>query len=204
MPSKLSQEDQQVVNLIKNPKTGNEGITELFKREVIKNTFYKMVHTYKIPKQDVEDIEQDTFLIVFRNIKLERFRGDSKLNTYVIGIAKNLVFSWLRNQKDYVDVDSLEEFLKDRPQNMPSAAIEEIQSINQYKEAMQFVFGQLTSRCQKILKLKKLGYPYEDIASELGLKGTNTVKSTVYRCMKELTKIIESSPHIVQILKSRS
>lgn len=45
-------------------------------------------------QEDVEDISQEVFLKVFR--KLKRFRGDSKLSTWIAKIAYNTSISHIR------------------------------------------------------------------------------------------------------------
>ncbi len=48
-------------------------------------------------QEDVEDICQDVFIKVFR--KLKRFRGDSRLSTWIATIAYNTSISYIRKQK---------------------------------------------------------------------------------------------------------
>jgi len=46
---------------------------------------------------DVDDVLQNTFVKALRN--LDRFRGDSKLSTWLYRIATNEALSWLRSRK---------------------------------------------------------------------------------------------------------
>lgn len=46
---------------------------------------------------DVDDVLQNTLVKVFRN--LDKFRGDSKLTTWLYRIATNEALSWLRSSK---------------------------------------------------------------------------------------------------------
>ncbi len=46
---------------------------------------------------DVDDVLQNTLVKAFRNI--DRFRGDSKLTTWLYRIATNEALSWLRSNK---------------------------------------------------------------------------------------------------------
>jgi len=46
---------------------------------------------------DVDDVLQNTFIKVHRNVA--RFRGDSKLSTWLYRIATNEALTWLRSQK---------------------------------------------------------------------------------------------------------
>jgi RNA polymerase sigma-70 factor, ECF subfamily len=49
-------------------------------------------------QEDMEDICQEVFIKVFR--KLKRFRGDSKLSTWIAAIAYNTTISHLRKRKN--------------------------------------------------------------------------------------------------------
>jgi RNA polymerase sigma-70 factor (ECF subfamily) len=46
---------------------------------------------------DVDDVLQNTLVKTFRN--LDRFRGDSKLSTWLFRIATNEALTWLRSKK---------------------------------------------------------------------------------------------------------
>lgn len=46
---------------------------------------------------DVDDVLQNVFVKVFRN--LDRFRGESKLSTWLYRIATNEALTWLRSQQ---------------------------------------------------------------------------------------------------------
>jgi len=65
------------------------------------NAYGPMLHRHLLrmlqSSADVDDVLQNTFVKVFRN--LDRFRGDSKLSTWLYRIATNEALSWLRSQQ---------------------------------------------------------------------------------------------------------
>lgn len=73
--------------------------------------FHRLVRNFvwKTVSQDatlIEEVVQDTFLEVWK--RPERFRGDSKFKTWLLGIARHKALDYVRKQKH--DHDPLEEF----------------------------------------------------------------------------------------------
>jgi RNA polymerase sigma-70 factor, ECF subfamily len=66
----------------------------LFRREYprVNATVYRLVGSAR----DADDLVQETFIAVFRG--LSRFRGDSKLATWIDRIAVRVVFHYIRNR----------------------------------------------------------------------------------------------------------
>jgi RNA polymerase sigma-70 factor (ECF subfamily) len=73
----------------------------LFRREYarVNATVYRIVGS----PRDADDLVQETFIAVFRG--LGRFRGDSKLSTWIDRIAVRVVFHHLRGKKSTVPLD---------------------------------------------------------------------------------------------------
>lgn len=73
----------------------------LFRREYarVNATVYRIVGS----PRDADDLVQETFIAVFRG--LPRFRGDSKLSTWIDRIAVRVVFHHLRGRKTTVPLD---------------------------------------------------------------------------------------------------
>lgn len=73
----------------------------LFRREFarVNATVYRIVGS----PRDADDLVQETFIAVFRG--LARFRGDSKLSTWIDRIAVRVVFHHLRGRKHNVPLD---------------------------------------------------------------------------------------------------
>ena len=67
----------------------------LFRREYarVNATVYRLVGSAR----DADDLVQETFIAVFRG--LTRFRGDSKLSTWIDRIAVRVVFHRIRNKR---------------------------------------------------------------------------------------------------------
>ena len=53
--------------------------------------------------QDSEDISQETFIKIWKNIK--RYDQNQEFKTWLLAIAKNTAIDWLRKRKDFVFSD---------------------------------------------------------------------------------------------------
>jgi RNA polymerase sigma-70 factor (ECF subfamily) len=62
-------------------------------QKLVVNTCFGMVHN----REDAEDIAQDVFIEVFRNI--DKFRADAKLSTWLYRIAVNRSLNHIRDNK---------------------------------------------------------------------------------------------------------
>lgn len=77
----------------------------LFRREYprVNATVYRIVGS----PRDADDLVQETFIAAFRG--LARFRGDSKLSTWLDRIAVRVVFHHLRGRRSHVPLDVIGE-----------------------------------------------------------------------------------------------
>jgi len=82
-----------------------DAATELFEEHL--DALYEFVH-YRLghDRAAVEDVVQDTFLIALQ--KLDGFRGESTLHTWLCGIARNLIRSSRRKKRPLPLADVLE------------------------------------------------------------------------------------------------
>ena len=77
----------------RNLKKAFEGIVDCFSERLYWH-IRRMVHVH----EDADDILQETFVKIWKN--LEKFRGDSKLYTWLYRIATNEALSHLRSRKN--------------------------------------------------------------------------------------------------------
>ena len=84
------------LDLINRLKQGDEPafriLVEDYRKQVV-NTCFGLLHNY----DDAEDVAQDVFIEAFRSI--HKFRGDSKIETWLYRIAINRSLNHIRNNK---------------------------------------------------------------------------------------------------------
>jgi len=74
------------------------GDTQLFHDLIrpVERAVYGMLFMLLRSETDAEDVAQETFIKIYRN--LHNFRGDAKFSTWVLSIARNEGLGWLRKR----------------------------------------------------------------------------------------------------------
>lgn len=177
-PSTPSPEEQQ---LIKSAKLGSleafEQILFLYEKRIF-NYVYRLIGQ----KQDAEDLTQDTFIKLYKNI----IHADESrsFKSWVYKIATNTVYDWLRKKRGYK-----ESLIIDDPEN----SFETIEDDDPYyrlesKTDLETAMARLKPIHRTVLLLfYQQELSYEEIAHNLAIP-VNTVKTHLYRAKNCLKK----------------
>lgn len=92
---KLSWTDEEIIEKIQDEKTVNYGFNLLMDK--YQEKVYWVIRRMVIEHEAADDVAQETFVKVWRNI--ESFKGDSKLYTWIYRIATNEALNHLRKKK---------------------------------------------------------------------------------------------------------
>ena len=97
-------EDDQILDLLGTPATYERGFRLLMAK--YQEPLYRQVRRLVYDHDDANDVIQNTFVKIFRNI--ERFEGKSKLFTWLYRIATNEAITFLnnRNRRDTTTLDN--------------------------------------------------------------------------------------------------
>lgn len=146
-------------------------------------------------KEDAEDIAQEVFLEVFKSIK--KFKGDSKLSTWIYRIATNKCLEFIRKRNtkkrfafmqtimgNDVPMDKTSYFTE---MNHPGILLE-----NKEKSETLFKAIHKLPEAQKIVfTLSKVdGKSYQEV-SDITEKSLSSVESLMFRAKKNLQGILE-------------
>ncbi len=93
--AKLQHIDEQILGFMKNRETMNRGFELLM--EEYQERLYWLIRRMVENHDDANDVLQNTFIKVFKNI--QKFKEDSKLYTWLYRIASNETFTFLQKQK---------------------------------------------------------------------------------------------------------
>ena len=141
-----------------------------FYDEYFDRVYYKILSSVKNP-EDAEDIAQEVFISVYKN--LHKFRADSKIYTWIYRIAINKTYDFFRKKK--IDLELNEEILNiaDNEDLNGSMIVEEnLKKLNKEE--------------REILLLKDVyGYKLREI-SDMKNRNISTIKSIYYKALKSL------------------
>lgn len=142
---------------------------EIFE-EYFDKIYYKVLGSVKNP-EDAEDITQEVFISVYKNLK--KFREDSNIYTWIYKIAINKVYDFFRKRK--LNLELNDEILD----------MEDGTDLNNniiLKEQLSKIKGSE----KEIVILKDIyGYKLQEIA-EMKAMNLSTVKSVYYKALKDM------------------
>ncbi len=148
-------------------------------------------------EQDGQDMFHEGIIVLDRNIRNDKFRGESSLNGYLFSICRLLWMNQIR-KKGKTD-------LRDDPMTMDQPELadpEKISLAEEKKAILEKVLGQLGERCKQILELWKLSYSMQEIADKLGFSSAAMATKNKYKCHKSLMNFLKGHPQIMDLLKS--
>lgn len=139
---------------------------------------------YSKSQADAEDLIQDTYIKVFD--KIETFKGNSSLTSWVCSIAVNAALSEFRKNKKFklIDLDSAD---FTAAMVADDDVFNEVPDVNKAIDAIR----QLPEGYQMVLNLYALeNYSHKEIAKALNIT-VGTSKSQLARARKKLTELVK-------------
>jgi len=140
-------------------------------------------------EDDVEDILQESLIVLWERIRKGTFEYQAKLSTFIYATAKNI---WLRKlarqRREFTS--TVETFDIPNGDSTPYEEMEENERVLAVEHAME----EIGNPCRDILLL----YYWEEqtmeaIAVKLGFANADTVKSKKYQCKKALEKLVKKA-----------
>lgn len=140
----------------------------------------KVCYFYATDTMPFDDLRQEIYVNIW--LGLNRFKGESKMSTWIYRVAVNSALLALRSSKRRVETVSLEFGIRDVSTEIDDAQRENLQ-------ALQALINRLEDVEKAIILLWLDEYSYEEIADTLGLK-RNTVAVKIHRIKNKLSKQI--------------
>lgn len=153
-----------------------------------------LVKSY-LGSDDIDDVVQEVFLRIYKNVK--KFRGESKLSTWIYRIAINVCNNMYRKMKGRGPVVDLTEPMDDEDYTFQFSTDEDVQknvTNDIMYEKLRKVLETLSPEDRAILFMKEIdGLTYEEVGKILD-KPEGTIKSrlhyikqTIRKAFKEVT-----------------
>lgn len=143
--------------------------------------------------EQAKDIFQEAFIILWKNIKQDKFVPESKsaINKYLYTIAKNKWMGYLRSNA-YKKTVSQTDFPESKSSKLHIHPSTENHEFEQNLTKVMTAFEHLGEPCKSLLKAfyfdKK---SMKDLAHELNMN-TASVKNKKYRCMQRLRELAQN------------
>ncbi len=167
--------------LIKQISKGDE---EAFRRlyDFTSRSVYQYIYSFVNNHETVEDLMIETYMQVWLSAK--RFRGDSKVLTWIFGIARNLTMNEIKKK----------EYRYSELTNLESQKAEQFKLIskNESDYLITMALKKLSIKHREILDLLFIHeLTYEEVAKILNIP-LNTVKTRIFYAKEKLREILEN------------
>lgn len=189
------------------PRKRNQAFKALYMSPVVAGKVRDWAKTYNLSGKTPDDVIQEGIILLDELARNGRFRGESKAETFLLGICKNLIRDSAKKVKRVVFKESLSDAdLNSEDSVADHMVLEELEDAGQRRDqALQEALGQLTDKCRDALKL----YYFEnksmaDVAASRGLANPDQAKKAVFRCRESLRELIHNNPFLHNILNPKS
>lgn len=179
-------------------------VTEILKADINKPVTYMYEHYFDAVEidikakggnhQDAADIFQEAVLIVIDKIKSRKFRGESNVRTFLLGITRNL---WLHEKRSRERRSGRETDFS-RTEEAQSEIVERKFSIDN-TNIIRSLFEQVGELCSEILS----GVYYEkmsmkELLSRFDYENEQVLRNRKSRCMKKLKGLLSKNPSLLE------
>ncbi len=147
-------------------------------------------------REEAEEVSQDTFIKVYKS--LPKFKGDSKLSTWVYKVAYNTCLDRIKKNNRRQSEITIDSFTENQIKTLDNAlsALEE----KEQQQTIQDCLQQLSSKDSFLLTL----FYFEELSleeiSQIVNMEPNTVKVNIHRARKRLASILKQrmEPETIQ------
>ena len=182
--------------IIKAINTGNNTfvLNHLYKE--ILPRIKKMILKNNGTNDDAKDIFQDTVLIFYNQVKLNKFNEDKDIGGFMYTVARNLWINKAKKANKFVQVNDTETW--------ESADVDALDGLISREKtlAIEEVMNQIGEECKKLLKYsiyEKMSL--KEIAEKMGYSSEGVAKTYNYRCKQKLVSLVKDNPDIISLFK---
>jgi RNA polymerase sigma factor (sigma-70 family) len=182
--------------IIKAINTGNNTLVLNYLYKEILPRIKKMILKNNGTNDDAKDIFQDTVLIFYNQVKLNKFNEDKDIGGFMYAVARNLWINKAKRANKFVQVNDTEIW-----EGSESDALDDLIS-KEKAEAIEDVMNQIGEECKKLLKYtiyEKMSL--KEIAVKMGYSSEGVAKTYNYRCKQKLVSLVKDNPYIISLFK---
>jgi RNA polymerase sigma-70 factor (ECF subfamily) len=179
------QDEKEFINRLLHPKTQNEAFEKLIKD--FQRPLYAHIRTIVLNHDDTNDVLQNVFIKVFRNLK--NFKQESKLFSWLYRIATNESLTFI-NQKARKNNISSQEYAQIEIDNL---AADTYFDGDEIQLKLQKAVALLPQKQQLVFKMKYFqDLKYEEISAILGTT-VGALKASYYHAVKKIEDIMNAN-----------
>jgi RNA polymerase sigma factor (sigma-70 family) len=148
--------------------------------------------------QDGEDIFQEAVVTFINLVKNKKYRKEASLRTFLIAVSKNIWFNEIRKRQSTGNRERIYEASKEVFEEDISHQIGDLEMKKQFRELL----NRLGEPCRKLLLLFYYeDMPMKEIVRHLPYENEQVVRNKKYKCLKQLTTMVQEHPTIGKEIK---
>lgn len=178
-------EDPELIEKLRHPDSKNFGFNLLVRK--YQQKIYWHIRKMVIDHDDADDITQEVFVKIFKNI--EKFREDSQLFTWIYRIATNECLNFLQQKKRrfFLPLGDVEGELMDKLAHSPYVSGDEVQL------TLQKALLKLPVKQRLVFNMKYFDdLPYEEIAEITGTS-VGALKASYHHAVKKIEDLLKEN-----------
>ena len=154
------------------------------------NQHYDYVYLFLYRKtsnrQVTEELTYEAFLKLWH--KLNKDEKVENIQSYLLGIAKNLIYDYFLKQSKYSAKHVLYDEIPETISNNPTP--EQLTLNNELRNELNSAIENLSPQASQIFRMVRInGLKYKEVANELGIS-VNSVDTQLARAVKKLRKVL--------------
>lgn len=181
----------------------NQAFKQLYISPVVNGKIRDWAKMYNLRDKTPDDVLQEGIILLDEMVRTGRFRGESKVETFLLGICKNLIRDSVKKVNRIVFKDNLPETTPLSEDELADhLELSELTEAEQRRDrALQETLGQLTEKCQEALRL----YYFEqksmiEVAEARNLANAEQAKKAVHRCRESLRELVSAHPTLQKLI----
>ena len=136
-------------------------------------------------KEDGQDILQEAVTTFYTNVLNDKFRGESDIEGYIYGIARNI---WLKSLRKTSKMKIVSD------ENLPLTSVKEEDKSATYRNDLKKVLAQMDDLCRSVLIYSfYFNYSAEELKTQFDFKNEQVARNKKYKCLKKMRNIINKS-----------
>ena len=148
--------------------------------------------------EEAKDVFQESLLCLYENVREDKFRGQSSLQTYLISIAR---FIWLNQMKRADKLQQIKDQLE--PEFIDQSQIRSYLERERDRQLAQFM-GQLGEDCQTVLRYAFYEeWSAKQIAEAMNYKNEQIARNKKFKCLQKLRTLLENNADWLAYFKNR-
>lgn len=177
-------DEKLLVSQLKNSSTQEKAFRTLM--SLYKERLYWHIRKIVLTHDDTDDVLQNTFIKVFKNIN--SFKGNSKLYSWMYRIATNEAITFINKKatKQHIDISELQHKMVDKLHNDDDYTGDEIQQL------LQKAIIALPQKQQLVFNMKYFDeMKYKDMSEVLGTS-VGALKASYFQAVKKIETFLKS------------